>query len=294
MKPLSKSRYRGTILLAFAIVFTGFLNFLFSQYNLADFPPADGKADARQLDSILALLEAKGDQFSEETGENENADFQLKPFNPNFINRQDWLAMQLPEKAFESLERYRQKGGIFRHPDQIYKVPHLSREEAEEIREFVLLDSARSGNRPKASGPFARKDQGSPKPFDLNEADSLQLKSIFGIGSKTASRIIQYRKDLGGFVRKEQLYEIWGLDSLVAGELIDLCYLSERFRVRPINPNTATEDELASHPYIRRGLARLIIRYRKQHPAFSQSEDLLGIRLIKPEQIEKLRPYLTF
>ena len=295
---ISKSRYRGTVLLAIAVFMTGFLNFLYSRYRMKAFPEDDPAADIRILDSLLVQLKMDSTDFQLENqrgykfpeSESKNSRF---PFNPNKISKEEWLSMGLPLPAFESLERYRKKGGIFRRPEQVYKIPHLSRALAAALESFVRLDTGRKAGRDfKAAS--AKKSRGPQGPFDLNLADSLQLKTVFGIGSKTAARILEYRRNLGGFVKKEQLYEVWGLDSLVAEELMDIAFLNSASGIRFINPNTATEEELTLHPYIRKGLSRLIVRYRKQHPPYARPEDLLGIRLFRAEQVEKLRPYLRF
>jgi DNA uptake protein ComE-like DNA-binding protein len=297
---MSKSRYRGTVLLAMAVFLTGFLNFLYSRYHMQEFPENDPAADIRILDSLLVQLRmdtSLADQNhspGREAVETSESLIRISAFNPNKISKVEWLSMGLPLPAFESLERYRQKGGIFRRPDQVYKIPHLSRLLAAQLEALVRLDTGRKGGRNFKVSSSAKKSRGPQGPFDLNLADSLQLKSVFGIGSRTASRILEYRRNLGGFVKEEQLYEIWGLDSLVAEELMDMAYLGSANGIRFINPNNATEEELALHPYIRKGLARLIVRYRKQHPPYARPEDLLGIRLFRTEQLEKLKPYLRF
>lgn len=290
---ISKSRYRGTMLLAAAIFLVGMMNFLIHQYRLEPFPEPNRETEIRLLDSLLAQLHHPAENYREKENRSEGSpETTLRPFNPNTIERADWLQMGLPLRAFESLERYRKKGGVFRSSEQVYKIPHLSRELAQGLEKLVRPDTG--------STVALRKDKREKKPkvpaepFDLNLADSLQLRSIFGIGAKTAARILKYRSDLGGFIRKEQLYEVWHLDSLVAEELMDQCFISQPPVIRKINPNKAGEEELMTHPYIRKGLGRLIVRYRKQHPHYTKAEDLLGIRLFRPEQLEKLRPYLSF
>jgi competence protein ComEA len=49
--------------------------------------------------------------------------------------------------------------------------------------------------------------------ISLNSTDTAEWKKIPGIGSVYASRIVKYRKRLGGFARKEQLLEVYGVDS---------------------------------------------------------------------------------
>lgn len=46
---------------------------------------------------------------------------------------------------------------------------------------------------------------------ELNSADTTELKQLRGIGSKLSQRIVKYRKKIGGFTRKEQLKDIYGL-----------------------------------------------------------------------------------
>lgn len=282
------------MLLSSGILLVGLMDFLFSHYRAEAFPEPDRAAEIRMLDSMLAQFEPAEVDFNEQPiQKSAGKELALRPFDPNTIDCAAWLEMGLPLRAYESLDRYRKKGGIFRRQDQVYRIPHLSKEIAGRLKFHLPPDSGklaaslhkvRSFKNPKApSGPF-----------DLNLADSLQLRSVFGIGNKTAARIIRYREDLGGFVRKDQLYEVWGLDSLVAEELMDRSYLDNPPILRKINPNTASEEVLSAHPYIRKGLARLIVRYRNQHPPYQKPEDLLGIRLYRPEQLEKMKPYLSF
>jgi DNA uptake protein ComE-like DNA-binding protein len=48
------------------------------------------------------------------------------------------------------------------------------------------------------------------------------------------------------------------------------------------------------HPYIRKGLARLIVAYRQQHGPYKSIEDLKQLPILKPGELDKLRPYLRF
>ena len=49
--------------------------------------------------------------------------------------------------------------------------------------------------------------------IQLNQADSLQLISINGVGPFYAKQIVKYRKELGGFRNYAQITEIWGLEN---------------------------------------------------------------------------------
>ena len=50
---------------------------------------------------------------------------------------------------------------------------------------------------------------------DLNTSTAADLTQVRGIGAVFSQRIVKYRKRLQGFDELDQLYEVYGLDSLV-------------------------------------------------------------------------------
>ena len=63
---------------------------------------------------------------------------------------------------------------------------------------------------------------------------------------------------------------------------------------RKIQINSAEIEEISSHPYFSYGEAKVIVAFRKQHGKYSGKEDLLKIKIFKPEWVEKVAPYLDF
>ena len=47
-------------------------------------------------------------------------------------------------------------------------------------------------------------------------------------------------------------------------------------------------------PYMGKPRARLIVAYRQQHGPFRSLEDLKKVPVLKPEDVEKMWPYLRF
>ena len=62
-------------------------------------------------------------------------------------------------------------------------------------------------------------------PININTADSAQLLPLPGIGPVFAGRIIKYRELLGGFVRSDQLYEVYGLKDETIEMIMDQIYI---------------------------------------------------------------------
>jgi DNA uptake protein ComE-like DNA-binding protein len=128
--------------------------------------------------------------------------------------------------------------------------------------------------------------------FDLNTADTTQLKSIYGIGSKLANRIISYREKLGGFHDPSQLYEVYALDSTVVVKLLSRSFIKPDAPLKKISVNTATEQQLEAHPYVSKRMARAIVTWRFQHGEFKELSELEKIVTIRDADLKKILPYL--
>ena len=127
---------------------------------------------------------------------------------------------------------------------------------------------------------------------ELNSADTTALKQLKGIGSSFAKRIIKFRDLLGGFVKKEQLLEVYGFDKekydLVSPQIeIDLS------KVKKININSASVDDLKKHPYMDKKSAVKIFWHRVNQGNYSDVSDIKKLNLVDETLFTKLAPYLT-
>ncbi len=232
----------------------------------------------------------------------------LAPFDPNALTAEGWEARGVPHFVAGRIVKYRDAAGGFRAKAQIQKMYGLEDSVYRRLAPFMQLPDALPARGPQtayaAGGPgkfppfptntkFLRKPL-HLQPFDLNAADTTQLMQIRGIGAGRAKWVVQYRNQLGGYVRGEQLDEIFVLRD--APDLVDslrkYTFVRPGFAPQLVNVNTASFDELYLHPYIRKGLARLIVAYRKQHGPYHKPEDLQQIPTLKPADWEKLRPYV--
>lgn len=130
--------------------------------------------------------------------------------------------------------------------------------------------------------------------FDINKADSVQFKAVRGIGKVLSSRIIKYRNLLGGYVSKQQLKEVYGLQDSVILALDSLTFLEPQFQPQYLNINTLSTAELRRHPYIGFKEAEAIVNYRFQHGNYEAIEDLSQVKLLDSAAISRLKPYLSF
>ncbi|MEM7109297.1 MAG: helix-hairpin-helix domain-containing protein [Bacteroidota bacterium] len=200
--------------------------------------------------------------------------FKSGPKEPLKINHEklDSLLLAMEENAFIDTISHKQRLPFPPRSDK----PVLHREVKK-----------RSGNRPKYSAKTMVK-------FDINKADTNQLKRLKGIGSVFSKRIIKYRELLGGFVTLDQLSEVYGLHDSVLMQLDTLVYVAADFNPSMINVNSSSPDELSRHPYLKKSVAGAISNYRYQHGKFSEAAELRNIQLLDSLTLAKITPYISF
>lgn len=246
----------------------------------------------------------------------------LFPFDPNQLAAQDWQRLGIPDKVIRTIFNYLNKGGKFRRPDDIARIYGMRETDVRRLMPYVRIPGQ---SRPPHNWNGAINRQ-HPHPFiagkpgmsrgeadlhqqrgitvplirkkkfqyiEINTADTSAWMTFPGIGSRLASRIVQYREKLGGFHSPDQVGETWALpDSTFQKIRPWLQCLSGVFR--KIRINTAGVEELRLHPYLRWQLANAIVQFREQHGAFHTATDLQRIILITPLLISKIAPYIEY
>ena len=217
-------------------------------------------------------------------------------FDPNSIPSLDWQKLGLSPKQAQAILNYRAKGGVFRLPSDLKKMYTISPKLYQQLEPYVQIvpeekavdRPADHRDRPAQNFPVKEKVV-----VELNTADTLELDRIHGIGKVFARRIVSYRERIGGFYKKEQLMEVFGIDSLKYEEIKGQVTVDPAL-LRKININTASAADFNRHPYLRYQQVNAVIAYRKQHGNYSNIADLNKVVILTPELIEKLAPYLIF
>lgn len=250
--------------------------------------PQDFSRDQKKLDSLLAALEWE----TTDSTSSRTSNASLFTFNPNLVSQDSLELLGLSAALSKRIVNYRSKGGKFYSIKDLKKIYGMDSSWASKIERYAVFPIRNVSER-KDSKPFTKETIKTLSLIDLNLADTTQLKSVYGIGSKLSARIILYRNKLGGFVSLNQLSEVYGLDSAVVNAAKKKFFVEKNFQPVSLNPNTADEKTLASHPYLKSKLARVIIAYRQQHGDFSQPGDLKKISILTEETFEKIKPYLS-
>lgn len=187
-------------------------------------------------------------------------------FNPNTASVEDLCRLGFSPKQAASIVEYRNKGGKFRRKSDF-------------ARSFVVSDSIYKRLEPYIDIPL----------IDLNLADSAAFDTLPGIGGWFASKMVEYRKELGGYSYKEQLMDIWKFDREKYDNLSDLITIDET-HIRPYPLWTHPVDSLRLHPYIRNyETARAIVLFRENNlPDSCTVSALARAGILPPDLATKL------
>jgi len=227
-----------------------------------------------------------------------NVEGELFDFDPNTLNANGWRKLGVRDKTIHTIQNFLAKGYKFRKPEDIGRIYGLRPEHAKRLIPYVHIAGSEniSGNSYAANPTTsytAKTDFNVAKNriIDINTADTSAFISLPGIGSKLASRILNFRQKLGGFSSVNQLGETYGLpDSTfqaVKGRLN-----CNNAAIKKININTAEISDLKSHPYIKWNIANAIVNYRMQHGNYQSVEDIRKINIITNDLFDKIAPYL--
>lgn len=301
----SKREFNGLLTLIVLIVLISVVPYT---YGLIMPGPDDSSAEQRAIKKLI-LNEVPALNYSGEKQVFKEAHpataHSLFYFDPNTASPMDWQKLGLSAKQSASIIKYVAKGGKFRKREDLQKLYVISNDMYKKLAPFVQIAVTADKNIADLKLDGAVKyggvqDHGRPEYkkskstiIEVNGADSAALDLIRGIGPAFASRIIKYRERIGGFYNKEQLMEVFGLDSVKYNEIKSQIAINQAL-IRKININTAAFTDFKDHPYIRYKQVNALIEYRKQHGNYSNIAELNKVAVLDHETIVRLAPYLTF
>lgn len=211
----------------------------------------------------------------------------IRSFNPNFITDYKGYLLGMTPGEIDRLLAYRSSGKWIRSVEDFQRITGIQDSILEQISpHFRFPDFTKKIKPDRPAQPVIM--------GDLNEVTREQLMEIRGIGPVLSARIIRFREALGGFLHERQLYDVYGLDSALADELI------KRYPVRePPSPdlipiNTAGIEQLSALVYISYDLATAIITYREHHGAYESLEELKHVPGFPVDKIDRIGLYLEF
>ena len=177
----------------------------------------------------------------------------------------------------EALIEYRNRGkGIF-SMNELRDCYVVSEEMADSLEHFVILS---------VRDPLAGL-------IEINSADSATLRKVRGIGAKTVVAVMQYRKLLGGFAKKEQIAELKCVTTDNFERICEQIYC-DSCKISKIDINFAAAKDFEHHPYMTRKAVKLITERRESKGGWNSIEEMIEENIFTEEQARAIAPYLLF
>lgn len=239
------------------------------------------------LDSLLALRQAAIELQQQQQAEKsqEVAELHPFPFNPNTLTEEEWLQMGLTDRQVRNIMNYKAKGGKFYSKNDLGKLYTISEEEFAQLEPFIVLPEVSRGKNTKTSAKSSVSTGSTTAPtekkaipiVDLNTVDSTTLVELPQIGPYTAVRIIEFREKLGGFIDKEQLRDVKGMDDARFAAIQPYINLGA-VEIRKVDVNRADFKTLVHHPYLNYEQVKRIVNQREKRGMiknWAQLEELI-------------------
>ena len=281
---LSKRNRRAILVLSFLmiiIIFSPRLYFYFLPESKAE---SEGYKIVESIRKNNKIFKHQFN-FRDKTKQNKYK-IPIKKFDPNVYTIYDWMNLGLSEKQAKVILKYT-KNGVYSNLD-LKRIFVISDELFNLIKDSTFYPQKNNKTLNfETNSMFTRNEL-----VEINEATEDQLINLRGVGAFFSKQILKKRSELGGFVKVEQLLEVWKMDRVKFDEIKLQIYIDES-KVSKIKLNSVSVEDLKKHPYIRWNIANSIIKIRDQKNGFSNINEIKESFIINDELFEKLKPYLS-
>ena len=214
-------------------------------------------------------------------------DYKLTPFNPNYMTDYKGYMLGLSAEQIDRLWLFRENGGVLYSLKQFQDITQVSDSALSTYSSYLKFPRKWKHVKSKAKNvkiPVVKKD--------INTASYDQLIAIKGIGDYRAKAILKLRDQLGGVTFLYQLKEVWKFPEEVYNEIAINFEVKELPKIKKLNVNLATVQELKSIFYIDYKLAKSIVDYRLEFAEITRLAELKKIDDFPLEKYELISLYL--
>lgn len=283
----NRQQRNGIVLLLFFIAALLYIFWFidFSDEDTLDITSAEVLSLQKEIDS-LRLVEI------------ENRRPKIFPFNPNFMTDFKGYSLGMSNEEIDRLLSYRKEGKWINSTDHFQEVTKVSDSllvvlsSYFKFPEWVNNPSTNSGSK-KNNDNKGFVEKAYDQKIDLNQATEEELQQVSGIGEARSKRIISYKERLGGFSNDMQLYEVYGMDSIVVQRTLNLFTVKTPKEIIKINVNTASASDISTIPGVSFEMAKSIWEFRRLREKINSIDELLKIEGITERKLQLIQLYLS-
>ena len=282
----TKNQRNGILFLLIIIIFLQLiLHFKnFDSQQLVDLSQPKITSYNKQLDSLKKKSSKK-------------KKFKIYPFNPNYISDYKGYQLGMNIDEIDRLLAYREQKLYVNSAKEFQTITKISDSLLQKISPFFKFpDWVQKKNNYKNNQqryiPNSRINVSEITTVDINKATLKDFTAIEGVDEYISERIIKYRSKLQGFSFKEQLFEVWGLDELMANKILSTFSIKNKPIIKKVNINTASFKEVLSNPYIDYKLCIQIFDYRDEVAELQSISEIKNIEGFSIKKYNRIVLYL--
>ena len=288
----TKRERNGVIVLLLIIVILVAVDTYINNRSFGGFVEIDTQfqAEIEQFENSLELKKQEEKQIIKKYTKKKKVAWKLVDelfdFDPNTINKTNLKNLGFSVKQIKTLYNFRKNGGIFYQKEDLLKIYGVNEEQYKYLEPFIKIQNVIS------KSDTLNQSVEMIMLVELNSAKKDNLLKLKGIGESFATRILAYRKLLGGFYTKDQLLEVYGMDTVRYNKFLNAIII-DTLLIKKMNINKVKFNTLLRHPYLNKYQTQSIMKYREISGKFIRIEQLVENNLLQRSDFIKIKPYLT-
>lgn len=282
----TKNQRNGILFLLIIIIFLQLIFHFknFDSQQLVDLSQPKITSYKKQLDSLKKKSSKK-------------KKFKIYPFNPNYISDYKGYQLGMNVDEIDRLLAHREQKLYVNSSKEFQTITKISDSLLQKISPFFKFpDWVQKKNKNKNNQqryiPNSRINVSEITTEDINKATLKDFTAIEGVDEYISERIIKYRSKLQGFSFKEQLFEVWGLDELMANKILSTFSIKNKPIIKKVNINTASFKEVLSNPYIDYELCIQIFDYKDEVAELQSISEIKNIEGFPIKKYNRIVLYL--
>jgi DNA uptake protein ComE-like DNA-binding protein len=282
----TKNQRNGILLLLIIIIFLQLiLHFKnFDSQQMVDLSQPKITSYNKQLDSLKKKSSKK-------------KKFKIYPFNPNYISDYKGYQLGMNVDEIDRLLAHREQRLYVNSAKEFQTITKISDSLLQKISPFFkfpewVQKKNNNKNNQQRYIPNSRINVSEITTVDINKATLKDFTAIEGVDEYISERIIKYRSKLQGFSFKEQLFEVWGLDELIANKILSTFSIKNIPIIKKVNINTASFKEVLSNPYIDYELCIQIFDYKDEVAELQSISEIKNIEGFPIKKYNRIVLYL--
>lgn len=138
-------------------------------------------------------------------------------FDPNTVNETAALRLGFSSKQYRVLENYRNKGGVFRKPEDILHLYGLQKKFANDLIPYIKLEpTVHQSTLYKKEGSYTFINKHSLSwVIDINDTNQNNWLQLTNLPPTTIQSILRYQKSNNGFDKVTDVEKVFGLSQKV-------------------------------------------------------------------------------